>query len=283
MQNIVFFGASITQQKLGYVHSFKKLNPTYSIQQFGYGGMYITDAGICFIDDIICQKPEYCFLDWFSPACYRPPEKIEEYLDAIVEKLLNINCHVIFLFFYRKQMDPGWFQMFDYLKQYANQYNIVCYDLSNLSDPDQYLRDNIHTNSLGSEKYGQIIHNNFHSTIFTKNIVIPKKNKYSTILNIDANIIATKYIKLISLGQSSIIGVLQKIGLYTEDVSYTYNNENYLISLKDKWSSQYERSTIKISINNFCEEIIIQIPEGKQLIWEKLFYTGDRIQITDYE
>ncbi len=281
--NISFFGASITQQKTGYVHSFKELNPTYNIQQFGYGGMYITDAGICFIDDVIYQKPDYCFIDWFSPACYRPPEKIEEYLDAIVEKLLNINCHVIFLFFYRKQMDPGWFQMFDYLKKYANQYNIVCYDLSNLSDPDQYLRDNIHTNSLGSEKYGKIINNNFHSTIFTKNRAIPKKNKYSTILNINTNIVATKYIKLISLGQSSIIGVLQKIGLYTEDVSYVYNNEKHLISLKDKWSLQYERSTIKISINNFCEEIIIQIPEGKQLIWEKLFYTGDRIQITDYE
>ena len=183
--NIAFFGASITQQKSGYVHWFKKLNPNYNIQQFGYGSMYITDAGICFIDDVIAQKPDYCFLDWFSPACYRPPEKINEYLDVIVEKLFNINCRIIFLFFYRKQMDPGWFVMFDYLKEYASNYGINYIDLSKLEEADQYLRDTIHTNDLGSKKYGEIINATFHSMKFKDDNISPKSNKWNNIFYIN--------------------------------------------------------------------------------------------------
>jgi len=281
--NIAFFGASITQQKSGYVHCFKELNPDHNIQQHGYGGMYITDAGICFADQVVSEKPNYCFLDWFSPACYRPPEKIDQYLDAIVEKLLEINCCPIFLFFYRQQMDPGWFEMFDYLKRYASQYNINYVDLSRLTNPDQYLRDGIHTNLLGSAEYAQIIHNNFHAMSFTKTDISLKKNKYSNILSIDTSITATTYIKLISDGFSSIVGVLQKIGLYTDDIVYIYNSKEYPILLKDKWSSQYERPTIKLSIDYFSGEIIIKIPEGKQLVWEKIFYTGDSIRIIDYK
>jgi hypothetical protein len=118
---------------------------------------------------------------------------------------------------------------------------------------------------------------------FIQKNIRPKQNKYSIILSIDSNIIATKYIKLISYGSSSIVGVLQKIGLYTEDVSYTYANKEYSIPLKDKWSLQYERPTIKLGIDNFSGEIIIKIPEGNQLIWERLFYIGDSIKIIDYK
>jgi len=279
---IAFFGASITQQKTGYVSVFKELNKNYDIQQFGYGGMYITDAGICFIDDVVSEKPDYCFLDWFSPACYRPPNKINEYLDVIIEKLFNINCHPIFLFLYRKQMDPGWFIMFDYLKEYASNYGIKYIDLSKLEEPDQYLRDNIHTNDLGAKKYGEIIYEKFNSMKFEDHRVSPRPNKYSNLFYINTNIEAKEYIRLKSFGCSSIVGILQKIGPYTEDVFCSNQNLMSTISLKDQWSEKYERQTIKFSVNNFCEELTIKIQKNKELKWEKLFYIGDDIKIIGY-
>jgi len=279
--NIAFFGASITQQKSGYVHYFKELNPSYNIQQFGCGGMYITDAGVCFIDDVISQKPEYCFLDWFSPACYRPPEKIEEYLDAIIEKLLSINCHPIFLFLYIKHMDPGWFEMFEYIKDYGVKYNINYVDLSKLQDADQYLRDNIHTNELGSKTYGEMIYKQFCSMSF-KNKNTPQKNKWSKIHCLDSKIVAQNRIVLKSSGCSSIVGVLQNVGPYTGSIKYLNQNQSYVVQLKDQWSEKYERLTIKLGINDFCGELVIEIPENEKLVWEKLFYIGDDLQITDH-
>jgi hypothetical protein len=280
---IAFFGASITQQKTGYVHYFKELNPHFQISQFGYGSMYIQDAGICYIDDVISVSPDYCFLDWFSSACYRPPEKIKDYLDAIVQKLFSINCHPIFLFFYRKNMDNGWFTMFDYLKNYANTHNINVIDLSKIDNPDDNLRDSIHTNDLGSQYYATFINKQFHNMKFknyTRNI---QQNKFSNVLSIDINIIATEYIELNNCGLSSIIGILQKIGPYTDDVIYTSQNKSCLLKLKDEWSQRYERQTIKINIEDICGSVVIKIPEGKRLVWEKLFYIGDYIQLIDYK
>lgn len=284
MKNIAFFGASITQQKSGYVSRFKELNPNLEINQFGYGGMYITDAGVCFIDEVVSTKPEYCFLDWFSPACYRPPEKIKDYLDTIVGKLFNINCSPIFLFFYRKQMDPGWFIMFDYLKQYSYKYNINYIDLSKIENPDECLRDNIHTNDFGAEKYGKIVNEKFHSMEFKNHSVLPPQNRYDSILSISSNVEATEYIELESIGCSSIIGVLQNIGPYTDDVKYYIKDkdEEHILLLKDKWSERYERQTIKIQMD-FCQNIMISIPNNKKLVWEKLFYIGDPIRVVNYQ
>lgn len=280
---IAFFGASITQQKSGYVSRFKELNPNFEINQFGYGGMYITDAGVCFIDEVVSTKPEYCFLDWFSPACYRPPEKIKDYLDTIVGKLLDIDCCPIFLFFYRQKMDPGWFEMFDYLKAYAKQYNINHIDLSKLPDANKYLRDSIHTNELGGKKYGEIINQEFHSMLFKESHTKPKQTRFRKIHSLSTPITATQYINLKSDGCSSIIGILQNIGLYTDDVKCFNQNREYVISLKDQWSEKYERSTIKFAFDNFYGDLSIKIPDNKKLVWEKIFYIDDIIQIIDYK
>jgi hypothetical protein len=283
MTNISFFGASITQQQSGYVYHFKGFNPNYNIKQFGYGGMHITNAGICCIDEVISQQPDYCFLDWFSPECYRPPERINEYLDTIIEKLLNINCHPIFLFFYRKGIDEDWFSMFDYIKEYGNKYNINHIDLSKLQNADQYLRDTIHTNDLGSKTYGDIIYEQFCSMNFKKHTAIPQKNRWSQIHSINSKLTAKNHIVLKSSGCSSIVGVLQKVGPYTEHIDYFNKNESSTkFKLKDQWSEKYERTVIKLHIDSFCEELLIKIPEGSKLVWEKIFYIGDHISIIDY-
>lgn len=275
MKKIAFFGASITQQKTGYVHHFKELNPSYNIQQFGYGSMYITDAGICFIDNVIDQKPDYCFLDWFSPACYRPPKKIKDYIDAIIEKLFKIECHPIFLFFYRKNMDNRWFEMFDYIKEYGKNLNINNIDLSKIKNPDQYLRDTIHTNDHGSEKYANLINKEFNKMIFLKSEKNITKNKYSEIKCLNINKVYTNEFQIKSDGESSIIGILQNIGPYTQDIECISDNQSFTKKIKDKWSERYERETIKIDIEKFSGNLKFIVPENSKLVVKKIFYIGD--------
>ena len=280
--NIAFFGASITQQKSGYVSYFKELNPNFIINQFGYGGMNIRDGGIIYIDEVMRSNPKYCFLDWFSPECYRPPKKIEVYLDVLVEKLLSIDCYPIFLFFYRKDMDRGWFDMFDHLKSYGQKYAINSIDLSKLENASEYLRDSIHTNDLGSEKYGSIINEQFYNMSFQKSSLVPEKNRLSRINSIELGIVAKEYVKLKSSGCSSIVGILQKVGPYTDGVVCYNGDIEYVVDLKDKWSERYERETIKFNIDQFDGELIVKVLESKRLEWEKLFYTGDSIELVEY-
>jgi hypothetical protein len=89
--NIVFFGASVTEQtkKSGYVPQFKQIvtdnSLNFNIIQKGYGSLHLTDAGICKIDHIIENKPNICFIDWFSTHYIETnKEKLYSYLDIIV-------------------------------------------------------------------------------------------------------------------------------------------------------------------------------------------------------
>jgi hypothetical protein len=244
--------------------------------------MNIRDGGIIYIDEVIRSKPKYCFLDWFSPECYRPPKKIEIYLDILVEKLLSIDCYPILLFFYRKDMDRSWFEMFEHLKDYGDKYAINNIDLSKLKNASEFLRDSIHTNDLGSKKYGSIINEQFHNMTFQKSSLVPEKNEFSRISSIEVGIVAKKYVKLKSSGCSTVVGILQKVGPYTDDVICCHGDIDNIIILKDKWSERYERETIKFNVYQFCGELIIRVSESKKLVWQKLFYTGDEVELVEY-
>ena len=65
MTKIAFYGASVTQQRNGYVECFSKLSKD-KVLKFGFGGMQLSDAGICLIDKFIEIRPDICFVDWFS-------------------------------------------------------------------------------------------------------------------------------------------------------------------------------------------------------------------------
>jgi len=283
MKSIAFFGASITQQKTGYVHHFAQLNPGYRVLQFGYGGMYIHDAGICFIDSVVREKPNFCFIDWFSPRCYTPPEKIQEYLDVILMKLFSIKCKPIFLFFYRSNLDHNWLEMFQYLKSYANQYRINTVDLTHQTEPTLHLKDGIHTNDLGSKHYATIINDNFikmHFPEFDGNI---STNQWQHIEHIDTNIIAHKYIEISSEGCSQIVGIMQSVGPYSGNIYCTADDAVYTVDTSDRWSVLYERRSMKSDIKPFCHKLHVDIPDGNKAMWEQIFYIGNKITIINYE
>ena len=88
---IAVFGASITQQKTGYAARLNdKLN--HPVRVFGYGGMHLINAGICFIDKVVVESPAYCFVDWFSTAYNEINDDTIQYIDTIVYKFSKIKC-----------------------------------------------------------------------------------------------------------------------------------------------------------------------------------------------
>ena len=174
------------------------------------------------------------------------------------------------------------FDMFDHLKSYGQKYAINSIDLSKLENASEYLRDSIHTNDLGSEKYGSIINEQFYNMSFQKSSLVPEKNRLSRINSIELGIVAKEYVKLKSSGCSSIVGILQKVGPYTDGVVCYNGDIEYVVDLKDKWSERYERETIKFNIDQFDGELIVKVLESKRLEWEKLFYTGDSIELVEY-
>ena len=100
---IAVFGASITQQKTGYAARLNdKLNHPVSV--YGYGGMHLINAGICFIDKFVVESPAYCFVDWFSTAYNEINDDTIQYIDTIIYKFSKINCKPIFLFLPHKNI-----------------------------------------------------------------------------------------------------------------------------------------------------------------------------------
>ena len=159
---VSFFGASVTQQKNGYVDFFAKLcEDTINVKKYGYGSMHIYDAGISFINNVINDKPNYCFIDWFSTGFINADSYIKQFIDTIVLKLIEINCVPIFLLFDRKDMCTKILDMYNYVTDYANQNNINYISMFNNQNIDKLLRDCVHTTELGANHYGNIIYNEF--------------------------------------------------------------------------------------------------------------------------
>jgi hypothetical protein len=95
---ISFFGASVTQQQTGYVYEFTKLLLNGNVNKYGYGSMHLKDAGICFIDNALQNKPTYLFIEWFVTG--HTDTCCDVYLDTIINKCANINCVPVCLYFY---------------------------------------------------------------------------------------------------------------------------------------------------------------------------------------
>ena len=156
MYNISFFGASVTEQsKPGYTGIFKELIKNSNINCFkdinihihGYGSMHLFNAGIVFINEVIQNKPDFCFIDWFSTRVILENPMI--YLDTIIYKLIlnNSNCKICFLLFDRLNICQDRLKMYDKIKNYAKQHNIYYIELYNIKDTSEILRDYVHTNT----------------------------------------------------------------------------------------------------------------------------------------
>ena len=189
---IAFFGASVTQQKTGYVFELCKLNTNnYQIHKFGYGGMHISDASVVFINNVIKVNPDICFIDWFSTGWIESNDDlVKKYIDNMLLKLTEIKCKVVFLFLPRTPFELNRLSMFETAHKILDSYDIKYIDIYknypkilednfNLVENDT-LRDNIHTTEKGSIEYAKIINDWLSKNI--NNLTFPNKEINKSIL-----------------------------------------------------------------------------------------------------
>lgn len=268
--NILFFGASVTKQQgdSGFVPCFQKIikknNFNCNVIQKGYGSMHLHDAGICKINDVMEQQPNICFVDWFSTG-YILTDKIQLflYLDAIVYKLMTLNCQICFLLLQIDVVCENRIKMYNLVKEYCKTYLLDHIELYNNLNANEILRDSVHTNNIGAEYYANTIFDYFVDNMMNKNTIyskIPCENEYSNIKTLQINKEIHDEITL--TGNFKIIGILQKIGNFSGLVEITRNDEiSYLYNNWDQWC-HYTRDNIKIN-THWSSKITIKITQNE--------------------
>ena len=256
MKNIVFYGASVTQQsgQSGYVPRFKNIidleQNKYNIIQKGYGSMHLNDAGIVKIDNIINENPHYCFLDWFSTGLIITNKlNLYIYLDVIVRKLMLNNSQICFLLIDRTDMCNNRLIMYNHIKEYCKLYKLHLIEIYNDTNVNDLLRDTIHTNELGANLYANKIYEYFVNNMVNTNIVytnMPNENNFFNIKTLQVNQEIHDEINI--EGQFEIIGIFQKIGIFSGIVEILRDDKNsYKYMIWDQWC-HYTRDNIKLSI-----------------------------------
>ena len=288
---INFFGASVTQQKDGYAWVFKNENPKVECKIFGYGANHISGAGICYLDDVLSNEPDFLVLDWFSTGYCKEENylKIREYIDAILRKTINAGVRPIFLFLPQESVPR---MLYDQLIEYISKFNVPVLDCdTKFNGRKDILRDTVHTNELGSNLYANELKRyfEFKAINYPRKLFLPKVNKYCEIKKIDLN--KEIYSKLIIDGDAEVIGISQTIGPYTGYVKIG----SYLEKLWDRWC-YYERNMMLLNfiVNGRTEIEVLQYefdrsstdkkidwPTRKYLKLMTLYYSGERLEVSE--
>ena len=299
MNYIAFFGASVTQQKNGYVDKFNNLIqsannlPSYQVEKHGYGSMHLCDAGICFLNNVLVNNPKYLFVDWFVTGWKTNNyNHLSIYLDTIVNKCLINKCIPIFLILDRTDIENR-VEFNNLIKQYVLEYGIHLIEITNCLEQNLILKDSVHTTEYGSEHYANIVYNYFLNNIYDKKfnwnkLMQIKPTQYSNIKQINYdNLVVTKQIYI--EGNSEIVGIYQTIGPHSGICEIIYNNELIeKFNMWDQWCN-YERDNIKLELKingnvkinitneNFdtTEAKLQNINLNKKLIIKTIFYIGD--------
>ena len=153
-EKIVAFGASVTEQENGYADWLaRKLG--VKIKKFGYGGMHLLDAGVCFIDKVLAYKPDVCLIDWFSTGYMERSERTLRCIDTILYKFSKNECAVVFLIFPGDRSDARHAEQeayYDFCRRALKERNASYIDIDEglkNSDLSGILRDSIHTTIHG--------------------------------------------------------------------------------------------------------------------------------------
>jgi hypothetical protein len=262
---VSFFGASVTAQKTGYVHHFKRLvGDDFKVNAHGYGSMHIRDAGMCFVDEVLLDNPNYCFIDWFSTGCTPTGPELKLHLDTFRYKFGLKGCRIIFLLLggSESHMSEKRAEMYKQVMEYSAEHGIACMDVAGhvKQFPAQELyRDTVHTLDFGSKAYGEFIHRSFLkgvSSMNERNHPVAQKTKYSEIkkVMIDADVIRER---ISIVGDAEIVGLYQNIGPYSGAVGVISDGRRSVQNLWDCWC-YYERKVLKIR-QKFEKNLIIEV------------------------
>lgn len=256
---ITIFGASVTQQKTGFAYKLKE-KIEQPVLVFGYGGMHLNNAAICYLDKVIATKPRYCFIDWFSTGYNSTDQKTEKYIDTIIFKLQRIKCNPIFLFLPFKENDQkAIFHCF--CKEILKKRNATYIDIvgqTNNEPIERILKDSVHTTDYGSNLYCDIIADYFlNNTNLIKKITVINNTEFTDIRELEINKIFKNIIRL--NGECEIIGFLLTIGPHSGLIKINNNYENYIENTWDRWC-HYNRKhfNLAMSLSGNAELNILQ-------------------------
>lgn len=263
MQKIAAYGASVTEQDRGYVYALSK-RIGCNIKKFGYGGMHLNDAGICFIDNVIKVKPELCIIDWFSTGYIDCSEKTLVFIDTILYKFSNINCACVFLFLpflEDSETTDKKNHFYTFVKSALDKRDCYYIDIASAipkKDYISYLRDSIHTTEVGGERYAEIIQQKLESKAPK---VLPSEKfvgnaLYKNLRKFPVKRVFYNEINLTLNGE--IIGIYNIIGRHSGLCSITTDNKSEKILLWDRWC-HYERNHFDFSIPQYNGKLEIKI------------------------
>lgn len=295
MAKIAFYGASVTQQRNGYVDYFAKLSKA-KVLKFGFGGMHLSDAGICFVDKVIAERPDICFVDCFSTGYMNQDEKFNLYIDAIVEKLQKINCRTIFLFFpQNKDLEiSDWKSFYQICKNYLKNQGVERVSVDEILEQypiEEILRDEIHTTKNGSRLYAEEIFSylqrskqlskaNVKPNIYSSLSVLPVKRSF--------------YQEVVLEGNCYIQGFFLRIGPWSGVVEISTGASLKKENTWDRWcyferdhfsfNLQIEgKATFKISDESFdtsaCKDDFDFSKYGKKLVVHEIYYYGGNLKL----
>jgi len=155
---IVVYGASVTAQKgeSGYFERLAEYKPNeIELIRIPYGASHLHFAGIAMLQKVLDEQPDVCILDWVTPSTKVFPQGIVERINNI---LLSNNIRPIWLLFPRTDDPNSERQCCNQI--YATESDNVtvrAFQNSNFHEENlsTILRDVVHTNSVGAERYAQ--------------------------------------------------------------------------------------------------------------------------------
>lgn len=299
------FGASVTQQENGYADQLAKKLGT-KIKKFGYGGMHLPDAGICFIDKVLSYNPELCLIDWFSTDFMEQSENTLQCIDTILYKFSLINCAVVFLIFPERRTDGRQQEkefFFDFCRTALKERNTTFIDISDElkeTDLSEILRDSIHTTIHGGGYYADLIKEKLLSNPphelspeqFAQNAA------YKSIKKTAVNRVFFKNIDLSLNG--NILGIYGTIGRHSGICNIKYDNgTEQKVSLWDRWC-HFERNHFNFAIPQYQGKINIKILQDefdtssckvpvnftkyrKQIVCRDIYWQGTSLSVENAE
>lgn len=306
MTKVVFFGASVTAQKNGYATYYKKMNPEICIEIFGYGSTQIYNAGVCNVDKVLECNPDIVMFDFIGSVVFNMTNDEILALENILRKIGQKQCKIVFLIMCNNVMSNQ-FAHIDQCKKYKlmlEKYKTNYLDMYQLLTNDKkysdiniqkMFRDLVHTTEYGSEVYAQLISEHIKFETLGMQEIIPDKNKYFNIKNLDVSITAYKYVKL--EGNCKIIGIDQKIGPHSAIVKIDDGKNIKEFNLWDQWS-YFTRNNIKLKcdVNGIVtlsitdkefDRSVAKIQKEwndfpKCMIFHTIFYIGDNLRLIEY-
>ena len=294
---VAFYGASVTQQRNGYVNHFAKLSKD-KVLKFGFGGMHLNDAGICLVNKAVETCPDICFIDWFSTAYAGLDGKSDLYIDTIAEKFLKISCRVIFLFLpnLRDLKTCPWKQFYAFAKNHIKKQGLEYIPLDEILSEypiQEILRDEIHTTKKGSQLYAEAIYHylqQFTGSPYEKADVKP--NIYSSLSVLSVKRGFDK--ELLLEGNCHIQGFFLKIGPWsgivgistgvfskkenTWDLWCYYGRDHFSFNLQIDGRATFTVSDEPFDTSN-CRDKFDFSKYKKKLVVHEIYYYGGHLKV----